>query len=86
MAVLDNYFISLHIVIEHLANCSLLPCNHSEYGVKFCHIAAPIKAYCSYLASFNPIPTIVTEKRAIVGKAFDPNADGIIPRRLPYCR
>ncbi len=29
------------------------------------------------MASFNPIPTVVTEKWVIAGKASDQNADGI---------
>ncbi len=29
------------------------------------------------MASFNPIPTTITEKRVIVGKAFDLYADGV---------
>ncbi len=37
-----------------------------------------IKAYCSYVASINPILTTVTEKETIIGKVFDLDEDGIM--------
>ncbi len=68
---------SVRILNKCLAHYRLLLCNYSEDGVKTCHAAAVGVGAAIHVATFNSILTTVTEKWALVGKAFDRNVDGI---------